>query len=114
VKVMPPPGMNDGRFAATQTEPDHPWSQFVFQSLQRSANAKPAMLPATGGSICNDVFTDILGMPTIWVPHSYASCSQHAPNEHILMPVARSAITLMAALYWDIGEAKVPGKAVSP
>jgi len=113
VKVMPPPGMNDGRFAATQTEPDHPWSQFVFQSLQRSANAKPAMLPATGGSICNDVFTDILGMPTIWVPHSYTSCSQHAPNEHILMPVARSAITLMAALYWDIGEGKVPEKAVS-
>ena len=44
------------------------------------------MLPATGGSICNDVFTDILGMPTIWIPHSYASCSQHAPDEHILMP----------------------------
>ena len=114
VKVMPPPGMNDGRFAATQTEPDHPWAQFVRQSLQRSANAKPAVLPATGGSICNDVFTDILGMPTIWVPHSYTSCSQHAPNEHILLPVARSAIALMAGLYWDIGEGKVPGKVVRP
>src|SRR5215467_1770331 len=114
VKVVPPPGMNDGRFAATQTEPDHPWAQFVCQSLQRSANAKPAMLPATGGSICNDVFTDILGMPTIWIPHSYASCSQHAPDEHILMPVTRSAIVLMAGLYWDLGEGKVPGKAASP
>ena len=40
-----------------------------------------------GGSICNDIFTDILGMPTIWIPHSYASCSQHAPDEHILMPL---------------------------
>jgi hypothetical protein len=29
------------------------------------------------------------------------------------MPVARSAIALMAALYWDIGEGKVPGKAVA-
>ena len=72
VKVMPPPAVNDGRFAATRTEPDHPWAQFVAASLQRSANAKPAMLPQTGGSICNDVFTDILGMPTIWIPHSYA------------------------------------------
>jgi len=112
VKVVPPPASNDGRFAATQTEPDHPWAQFVAQSLQRSANARPAMLPATGGSICNDVFTDILGMPTIWIPHSYAACSQHAPDEHILMPVTRSAIALMAGLYWDIGEGSAPGKAV--
>ena len=28
----------------------------------------------------------ILGLPTVWIPHSYASCSQHAPNEHMLAP----------------------------
>ena len=28
--------------------------------------------------------------------------------EHILLPVARSAIALMAGLYWDIGEGKTP------
>jgi len=108
VRVMPPPAANDGRFAATRTEPDHPWVTFVTGSLQRSANAKPAVVPQMGGSICNDVFTDVLGMPTIWIPHSYASCSQHAPDEHILMPVVRSAIALMAGLYWDIGEGKTP------
>ncbi|HJU32061.1 MAG TPA: M20 family metallopeptidase [Hyphomicrobiaceae bacterium] len=108
VRVTPPPAVNDGYFAATQTEPDHPWAQFVARSLQRSGNARPAVLPATGGSICNDVFTDILGLPTIWIPHSYASCSQHAPDEHILMPVTRSAIALMAGLYWDIGEGGTP------
>jgi acetylornithine deacetylase/succinyl-diaminopimelate desuccinylase-like protein len=110
VKVVPPPAVNDGRFAATRTEPDHPWAQFVAGSLQRSANAKPAMIPQSGGSICNDVFTDILGMPTIWIPHSYASCSQHAPDEHILMPVTRSAAALMAGLYWDIGEGNAPAR----
>ena len=114
VHVMPPPAVNDGRFAATQTEPDHPWAQFVAASLQRSANAKPAILPATGGSICNDVFSDILGMPTIWIPHSYGSCSQHAPDEHVLIPVTRSAIALMAGLYWDIGEGKTPAKVAAP
>ena len=65
-------------------------------------------MPPTGGSICNDIFTDILEMPTIWVPHSYGSCSQHAPDEHVLLPVTRSAIELMAGLYWDIGEGKAP------
>jgi acetylornithine deacetylase/succinyl-diaminopimelate desuccinylase-like protein len=110
VKVMPPPAANDGRFAATRTEPDHPWALFVAASLQRSSNVKPAIVPQMGGSICNDVFTDILGIPTIWIPHSYASCSQHAPDEHILMPLARSAMELMAGLYWDIGEGKYPAK----
>jgi acetylornithine deacetylase/succinyl-diaminopimelate desuccinylase-like protein len=110
VKVSPPPAINDGRFAATRTEPDHPWVRFVAASLQRSANAKPAIVPQMGGSICNDVFTDILHVPTIWVPHSHAACSQHAPDEHMLVPLARSAIEVMAGLYWDIGEGNVPAK----
>ncbi|HWB44546.1 MAG TPA: M20 family metallopeptidase [Hyphomicrobiaceae bacterium] len=106
VKVLPPPASNDGRFSATRTEPDHPWVQFATRSLQRSANAKPAIIPQMGGSICNDVFTDILGIPTVWIPHSYPSCSAHAPDEHILLSSVRSALSLMAGLYWDIGEAR--------
>lgn len=106
VKVVPPPATNDGAFSATRTEPDHPWATFATKSVQRSSNGKPAIIPSTGGSICNDIFTDDLGIPTIWIPHSYGSCSQHAPDEHILMPLSRSAIQLMAGLYWDIGESK--------
>ncbi|HEU0158233.1 MAG TPA: M20 family metallopeptidase [Hyphomicrobiaceae bacterium] len=108
VHVTPPPAANSGGFAATRTEPDHPWVAFVAQSLQRSDNSKPALIPQTGGSICNDVFTDILGIPTIWIPHSYAACSQHAPDEHLLLPLARSAVQLMAGLYWDIGDGNAP------
>ena len=52
----------------------------------------------------DEVFADILGMPTVWVPHSYAACSQHAPNEHLLAPVAREALRLMTGLFWDLGE----------
>ena len=26
----------------------------------------------------------VLGLPTLWVPHSYPACSQHAPGEHLL------------------------------
>jgi acetylornithine deacetylase/succinyl-diaminopimelate desuccinylase-like protein len=110
VKVTPPPAINDGTFGASRIEPDHPWAQFVAASLQRSSNRKPAIIPSTGGSICNDIFTDDLGMATVWIPHSYASCSQHWPDEHVLMPLCRNAAGLMAGLYWDIGE----GKAVPP
>ena len=38
------------------------------------------------------------------------SCSQHAPNEHMLAPVARDALRIMAGLMWDLGEAHFPAR----
>ena len=105
------PGANDGGIPATRTEPDDPWVIWAIDSFQKTANIKPAVVPQMGGSICNDVFTDILGIPTLWVPHSYASCSQHAPDEHILISVSRNALELMTGLYWDLGEPGVPMRA---
>lgn len=66
------------------------------------------MLPNFGGSLPNDVFTDILKVPTMWVPHSYPGCSQHAPDEHILLSVTEEALGIMAGLFWDLGEMKHP------
>ena len=68
----------------------------------------PAILPNLGGSLPNDIFAVDLGLPTVWVPHSYPGCSQHAPNEHLLAPVARQALAIMSGIYWDLGEAGVP------
>ncbi len=110
VQVTDPPGFNDGSFAATRTEPDDPWVTWAAASIQRTSNMRPAVVPQMGGSICNDIFTDLLGMPTLWVPHSYASCSQHAPDEHILMSVSENALALMAGLYWDLGEHGTPAR----
>lgn len=90
---------------ATRLDPDNAWVRFALASIERSTGAPPALLPNLGGSLPNDVFADILGLPTVWVPHSYAACSQHAPDEHLLAPVAREALALMAGLYWDLGEA---------
>jgi acetylornithine deacetylase/succinyl-diaminopimelate desuccinylase-like protein len=97
-----------GRFAATRTEPDHPWALWVRRSFEMTSNSKPAIIPSTGGGVPNDVFQDVLVLPTIWVPHSYAGCSQHAPDEHVLVPVVQSALRLMAGLYWDLGEGQTP------
>ncbi|WP_325048043.1 hypothetical protein [Paracoccus sediminilitoris] len=63
----------------------------------------PHVLPNLAGSLPNDCFADVLGLPTIWIPHSYLGCNQHAPNEHVLRPVCREAMQVMAGLYWDIG-----------
>ena len=58
-------------------------------SIERTTGKKPAILPNLGGSLPNDIFADMLGLPTVWVPHSYPGCSQHAPNEHLLATRAR-------------------------
>ncbi|MBL8519528.1 MAG: M20 family metallopeptidase [Betaproteobacteria bacterium] len=94
--------------AATRLDPDTPWVRWAVASLTRTTGKKPALLPNLGGSLPNDVFADILGLPTLWIPHSYAACSQHAPNEHLLTPIAREALGIMAGLFYDLGESDVP------
>jgi acetylornithine deacetylase/succinyl-diaminopimelate desuccinylase-like protein len=89
---------------ASRTDPDHPWVRFALASLERTEGTPADLLPNLGGGLPNDVFTDGLGLPTIWIPHSYPACAQHAPDEHLLAPLARQALRLMAALFWDLGE----------
>lgn len=95
-------------FPATRLDPDHPWVRWAARSIEGTTGKKPAILPNLGGSLPNDIFATDLGLPTIWVPHSYASCSQHAPNEHLLVPVAREGLRVMTGLYWDLGEGEAP------
>lgn len=90
--------------AATRLDPDNAWVRFALASIERTSGQPPVLLPNLGGSLPNDVFADILGLPTVWIPHSYPACSQHAPDEHLLAPVAREALALMAGLFWDLGE----------
>jgi acetylornithine deacetylase/succinyl-diaminopimelate desuccinylase-like protein len=105
VKVEP---WKKAYFPATRLDPDHDWVRWAAKSIAETTGKRPAILPNLGGSLPNDIFANDLGLPTIWVPHSYASCSQHAPNEHMLAPVAREALAVMTGIYWDLGEAGVP------
>jgi len=89
---------------ATRLDPESPWVKWAAQSIERTTGKKPAILPNLGGSLPNEVFSGTLGLPTVWIPHSYAACSQHAPNEHLLAPVVREALGIMAGVYWDLGE----------
>ena len=90
--------------AATRLDPDNDWVRFALRSIEQTTGQKPALLPNLGGSLPNDVFADILGLPTVWVPHSYPACSQHAPNEHLLAPVVREGLLMMTGVFYDLGE----------
>jgi len=96
---------------ATRLDPDHPWVRWTAASIAATTGKKPAILPNLGGTLPNDIFAEIAGVPTIWVPHSYPACSQHAPDEHLLGSVAREGLAMMAGLFWDLGEGGTPGGA---
>ena len=93
-----------GFMRATRLDPDNPWVEWAVASIKRTTGKEPAVLPSLGGSLPNDIFADLLALPTVWVPHSYAACSQHAPDEHLLGSVAREGLQIMAGLFWDLGE----------
>jgi acetylornithine deacetylase/succinyl-diaminopimelate desuccinylase-like protein len=100
----------DDVFHASRLDPDHPWAQWTAASIARTMQQEPAILPSSGGSLPNDVFAEVLGLPTIWVPHSYRGCSQHAPDEHLPLSIAREGLQLMAGVYWDLGEPGTPAR----
>jgi len=100
----------DEVFRATRVDPDHPWVKWTAASVAQTIGRAPAIIPNSGGSLPNDIFTEGLGMPTIWVPHSYRGCSQHAPNEHLPTAIAREALGVMAGIYWDLGEGGTPAR----
>ncbi len=94
--------------AASRTDPAHPWVQWSAASMERSLGGRVQVIPNGSGGLPGDVFVDFLGVPLVWVPHSYNGCKQHGPDEHFLPGIGREGIAAFAGLWWDLGEAGVP------
>lgn len=92
-------------FEPTRLAPDHPCVTFVAASVEASIGEAPVILPNIGGGLPNLFFAETLGLPTVWIPHSYPGCRQHGPNEHVLPSVMRQGLEMMTGLFWDMGEA---------
>lgn len=83
-------------FAASQTPVDHPAARLIADAITKGTGTPPVILPALGGSLPNDIFCDGLGLPTVWVPHSFPGCSQHAPDEHLPKRLLHDATGVMS------------------
>lgn len=101
--------------AATRLDPDDDWVRFVVDTIAEVTGRTPALLPNLGGSLPNDVFAEVLGLPTVWVPHSYPACRQHAPDEHVLADLVLEGLRMTTAVFWEIGDhaARLPRRAPS-
>jgi acetylornithine deacetylase/succinyl-diaminopimelate desuccinylase-like protein len=99
------------RMPASRTAPDHPWVLWAGASLGRTLGKRVQVIPNSSGGLPGDVFVDHLGVPLVWVPHSYNGCKQHGPDEHLLIAAAREGIAGFAGLWWDLGEPGTPPRA---
>ena len=98
------------RMAASRTDPADPWVGWARRSMERSLGKRVQVIPNASGGLPGDVFIDGLGVPLVWVPHSYNGCKQHGPDEHALPAVLREGIAAFAGLWWDLGEPGTPGR----
>ena len=88
---------------ATRLSPDNAWVRWAAASIERSTGKRPALLPNLGGSLPNDIFADLLGLPTICaplVPGLRAARAQRAPAGQR----RREGLAIMAGLFWDLGD----------
>lgn len=95
------------RMPASRTDPDHPWVRWAQASMQKTLGKTVQIIPNSSGGLPGDVFVDHLGVPLVWVPHSYNGCKQHGPDEHLLVAPAREGLLAFAGMWWDLGEKPV-------
>ncbi|GAA1857460.1 M20/M25/M40 family metallo-hydrolase [Brevibacterium marinum] len=87
---------------ATRLDPNARVVAAAAESIRTTTGFEAAIEPNLGGTIPNDVFAEVLGLPTVWVPHSYPGCNQHAPDEHALTSILQQGAEIMAGIFWDM------------
>jgi acetylornithine deacetylase/succinyl-diaminopimelate desuccinylase-like protein len=96
------------RMAASRTPPNHPWVRWAQDSMQKTLGKRVQIIPNSSGGLPGDVFVDHIGVPLVWVPHSYNGCKQHGPDEHFLIAPAREGILAFTGMWWDLGQGGTP------
>jgi len=96
------------RMPASRTDPSHPWVRWTVGSMEKSLGKHVQVIPNSSGGLPGDVFVDYLGVPLVWIPHSYNGCKQHGPDEHLLVAPAREGLTAYAGIWWDLGDGTTP------
>jgi len=91
-------------FPAWRTDPENPWVNWTVDSIERTTGIAPLVVPNSSGGLPSELFGRALGCPILWIPHSYGGCRQHGPDEHVLAPLTREALSIMSGVFWDLGE----------
>jgi acetylornithine deacetylase/succinyl-diaminopimelate desuccinylase-like protein len=90
---------------SSYTPPDHPAFDWLLGLLGGLGEGEPVALPILGGTLPNYVFTDVLGIPSFWLPAANADNQQHDINEHYVL----KHFYLQTRLYERVASTLPPG-----
>ncbi len=69
----------------SKTSPELPVSQTIVTAIADAYGVDPVVMPLIGASSPNYLFTDVLGLPSIWTTYAPADEDNHAPNENMTL-----------------------------
>jgi acetylornithine deacetylase/succinyl-diaminopimelate desuccinylase-like protein len=94
-----------GAVPPSRTPVDHPLGRAVVRAVERVWGRRPLIFPNLGGTLPDYLFTQMLGLPSIWVPYAPHDEANHAPNESITIEGFINGIRSTAAALFEIAAA---------
>ena len=88
-----------GGVRPSRTPVHHPAVDLIRDAVERATGETPLVLPSTGGTLPDYVFTEIAGLPLVKVPYANADEANHAPNENLELARFVSGVRIAAAVY---------------
>ncbi len=70
---------------ASYTSPARPEFGWLLRLLEQQDDGEPVALPILGGTLPLHVFTQVLGIPALWIPAANSGNQQHDVNEHYVL-----------------------------
>jgi acetylornithine deacetylase/succinyl-diaminopimelate desuccinylase-like protein len=92
-----------GELMPSRTPVDHPYVQLVSEAIRHATNQEPIVFPSMGGSGPDYLFTNVLGLPSVWLPLSPHDSNNHAPNENTKMEDFFEGIKIGATIIERMG-----------
>jgi acetylornithine deacetylase/succinyl-diaminopimelate desuccinylase-like protein len=96
--------ISHGAMDPAKTPLDSPFTAALRQAIRAAQGVEPLLVPASGGSLPNYVFTGTLGLPTFGIPYANADESNHAPNENMELARFFAGIKTGAAMISYLGK----------
>ena len=83
---------------ASYTSPARPEFGWLLRLLEQQDDGEPLALPILGGTLPLHVFTEVLGIPALWIPAANSGNQQHDINEHYVLRHFYRQTALYAAI----------------
>lgn len=102
-----------GATLPSKTSPELPVSQMVADAVGDAYDVDPVVAPLIGASSPNYLFTDVLGLPSIWTTYANADEDNHAPNENMALDAFFKGIVASASVLQRFAEMDTDALAVT-